>query len=89
MLLGQNGQSAYCMNYNVIVMPIPEIVVGDVNLDGELGVADLVMLQKYVLGVGQIDAEAAKEADVCNDGRIDIFDVVELRKLLVVNKVVQ
>lgn len=88
-LLGQNGQSAYCMNYNVIVMPIPEIVVGDVNLDGELGVADLVMLQKYVLGVGQIDAEAAKEADVCNDGRIDIFDVVELRKLLVVNKVVQ
>lgn len=87
-LLGQNGQSAYCMNYNVIVMPIPEIVVGDVNLDGELGVADLVMLQKYVLGVGQIDAKAAEEADVCNDGRIDIFDVVELRKLLVVNKVV-
>lgn len=83
-LLGKNGQSAYCMNYNVIVKPSsPESVSGDVNLDGELGIADLVALQKYILGAGTLDAEAAKAADVCADGRIDIFDAVKLRKMLV------
>lgn len=83
-LLGQNGQSAYCMNYNVIVKPSsPGSVSGDVNLDGELGIADLVALQKYILGTGMLDAEAAKAADVCADGRIDIFDAVKLRKMLV------
>ncbi|MBR5682381.1 MAG: cellulase family glycosylhydrolase [Ruminococcus sp.] len=54
---------------------------GDVNQDGSLTVADLVALQQFILGNGQL--EAWKAADVCEDKIIDIFDVIAIRKLLI------
>ncbi|MBQ4464585.1 MAG: discoidin domain-containing protein [Oscillospiraceae bacterium] len=58
----------------------PKPVVGDVDADGNCKVADLVMLQKYVLGVGKLtDADAA---DVTGDGAVDVFDVALLKRLL-------
>lgn len=56
-------------------------VIGDVNGDGEVKVADLVMLQKYMLGAGKL--ETPDLADVNSDGNVDVFDLVALRKLLV------
>ena len=56
-------------------------VTGDVNGDGSVAVADLVMLQKYILGTGKLTAPDL--ADVNGDGNIDVFDVVALRKLLI------
>jgi hypothetical protein len=58
-------------------------VVGDVNGDGEVKVADLVMLQKYIIGAGKLTTPDM--GDVNGDGNIDIFDLVALRKLLVKN----
>lgn len=56
-------------------------VIGDVNGDGEVKVADLVMLQKYIIGAGKLTTPDM--GDVNGDGNIDIFDLVALRKLLV------
>ncbi|WP_303834350.1 discoidin domain-containing protein [Ruminococcus flavefaciens] len=56
-------------------------VTGDVNGDGSVAVADLVMLQKYILGAGKLTAP--DNADVNGDGNIDVFDLVTLRKLLI------
>ena len=56
-------------------------VIGDVNGDGEVKVADLVMLQKYIIGAGKLTTPDM--GDVNDDGNIDIFDLVALRKLLV------
>ena len=57
-------------------------VEGDVNGDGQLSVADLVALQKFVLGIGEL-ADWQK-GDLCQDGRIDSFDLCLMRRLLII-----
>ena len=56
-------------------------VKGDVNNDGSVTVADLLMLQKYLLG--KVSVSSSYNADINDDGAVDIFDNVELRKLLI------
>ena len=54
---------------------------GDVNNDGSTDVADLVRLQKYLLGSEkEVNAE---NADINNDAVLDVFDLIALRKLLI------
>lgn len=59
--------------------PVP----GDVNLDWTVNMADLVCMQRYLLGTGELDwVYGIYSADVDNDGKIDIFDYIELRRLV-------
>lgn len=54
---------------------------GDCNDDGAVNIADAVMLQKFLLGDGSL-AEW-KNADLCEDERIDVFDMIVMRRLIV------
>jgi len=54
---------------------------GDVNNDGSVNVADLVRLQKYLLGAEK--EINATNADINDDAVTDVFDLVALRKLLI------
>lgn len=63
---------------------IPETILGDANDDGKVTVADAVMLQKWLLSAG--DLNNWQNADICEDGKIDVFDMIEMRKLLIQNK---
>ena len=56
---------------------------GDVNADGELNVSDLVLLQKWLLVVPDTKLADWKAADLCNDDRLDVFDLCLMRKELV------
>ncbi|MBR2284841.1 MAG: family 43 glycosylhydrolase [Ruminococcus sp.] len=56
-----------------------ETVLGDVNADNEFNVADLVAMQRFLLGNGGL--KNWKAGDICEDGRIDTFDLVQMRKL--------
>ena len=56
-------------------------VKGDVNGDGELSVADLVAMQKFILGKG--DLFDWENGDLCGDNRIDSFDLCLMRRLLI------
>lgn len=51
-----------------------------VDADGALTVADAVMLQKWLHGSGELTAP--ENADLCEDGEIDIFDLGLLRQAL-------
>lgn len=53
---------------------------GDVNLDGECSIADAVMLQKWLLRAGELTCW--QNADLCEDGIIDAFDLCLLRRML-------
>lgn len=53
---------------------------GDVNADGSVNIADLVMLNGYVLGSGELTDYIA--ADICTDEKINVFDLIGLRKIL-------
>jgi len=57
-----------------------EQVRGDVNADGKLSVADVVMLQKWLLRAGEI--ADAKAGDLCADGRLDSFDLTAMKREL-------
>lgn len=51
---------------------------GDTNNDGKVTVADAVLLQKHLFGDGSV----GYEADLTNDGIIDSFDMVYMRKMI-------
>ena len=59
----------------------PEKITGDVNADGSFDVADIVMLEKYILGAGTLTDWLA--GDLYNDGVIDVFDKIIMRKEII------
>ncbi len=59
---------------------------GDVNDDGEVTVADAILLQKWLLSESGAKLPNWKAADLYEDDRIDSFDMVQMRKLLIENK---
>ncbi len=57
---------------------------GDVNADGRINEDDLVALQDHLLGRTSLEtALQGYAADLCNDGAIDVFDMIVLRKKVV------
>ena len=54
--------------------------IGDVDLDGSVGVTDIVLLQKYLHGMETISKEAYQNADVTADQIVNIYDFVALKK---------
>lgn len=66
-----------------IVPKTNDTVRGDVNADGELTIADAVLMQKWILSVPGSDLADWKAGDLCKDGIIDSFDLCEIKKLLI------
>lgn len=61
----------------------PEDIVGDINKDGAFNVSDLVLFQKWLLGDPAAELKDANAADFDKDKRLDMFDLVLMRKELV------
>ncbi len=59
---------------------IPETVSGDVNTDKQFNLQDVVLMQKYLLGVQTLSAEAFRNADMNQDSHVNIFDLVLLKR---------
>ncbi len=58
-------------------------LLGDVNLDGEVTVSDVVMLQKWLVKSG--DLTCWQNADLCEDGKINVFDLCLLKRKVMEN----
>ena len=56
---------------------------GDVNGDGKLTVADVVLLSKHILVIEALPASAAKEADLDGSGTINTMDLTLLKRALI------
>lgn len=70
------------------IEPIFEIapskgVKGDLNGDGNVNVADAVLLRKFILGAKGLSITDWKAGDLCEDGVLDGFDMTAMRKLLI------
>lgn len=80
--LSQDAQGEYSLLKLIKdKLTVSASVNGDVNADGEFTIADAVMLQGWLLGSGEITDWLAGDLD--NDGIIDIFDFIHMRKMLV------
>lgn len=55
---------------------------GNVSMSGELGAGDLASLRKYLLGAAEYNELQSLAADANGDSKIDIRDLINLKKLL-------
>ncbi len=63
---------------------LPETTVkGDVNADGEFTIADIVLLQKWILNTPDVKPADWKAGDLCEDGRLDVFDLCLMKRILI------
>lgn len=58
---------------------------GDINNDGKLTESDTVLLQKWLLRVTDIKLVNWKAADLYEDGRLDVFYLCMMKRILVEN----
>ncbi|MDE6036317.1 MAG: RICIN domain-containing protein [Ruminococcus sp.] len=65
------------------IIEVPEFIFGDINNDLSVSVSDAVLLQKWLLSESDSELINWKSADLCEDGRLDAFDMVEMRKLII------
>ncbi len=63
-----------------IKVKVISLIKGDVNNDGEVTVADAIMLRNWLHGSGELTNW--ENVDLCEDGVINIFDLCLLRKIL-------
>lgn len=63
-----------------ITTAVPVQIKGDINSDGLVNVSDAVLLSKYILGSGTLTVAQAENADMNGDKRLDVFDMILLRK---------
>lgn len=57
-------------------------VIGDVNADGEFSIADVVLLQKWLLAVPDVQLADQEAADMREDGKLNIFDLCVMKREL-------
>ena len=88
---GVNTDDVYCCNiaelaiYGAVLPqddPTPEHVSGDVNADGSFDVADVVALQRWLLAVPDTSLANWKAADLCEDDKLDVFDLCLMKRAL-------
>lgn len=60
----------------------PSFLMGDVNEDGSFNVADVVLLQKWLLAVHDTHLANWKAADFCEDNKLDVFDLTLMKRAL-------
>ena len=56
---------------------------GDVDADGDVDVADVVLLQRWLLAGSTTMLNDWQAGDLCEDGRIDVFDLCLIKRLLI------
>ena len=57
-------------------------MVGDVNADGSFDIADVVLLQKWLLAVPNTHLADWKAADMCEDNKLNVFDLCLMKRAL-------
>ena len=59
-----------------------ERLIGDVDKDGEVTIVDATMIQRYLVSLAKLDADAIKAADTDGDGEVTIVDATMIQRWL-------
>ena len=73
---------AFCEENNITFIELEKIK-GDINADGEFNVADVVLLQKWLLAVPDTHLANWKAADFCQDDKLNVFDLCLMKRELI------
>ena len=75
----------YATENDILFKSIEDVsrsIKGDVNNDGEFNVADVVLLQKWLLAVPNTYLANWRSADLCNDDKLNVFDLCLMKREL-------
>lgn len=61
----------------------PLKISGDVNADGQFNIADVVLMQKWILAVPDVTLADWEAGDLCKDNVINVFDLCLMKRMLV------
>ena len=59
-----------------------EALTGDVNFDNEFNISDIITLQKWLSTASDTQLTYWKAADLCEDGKINVFDFIVMKRML-------
>ena len=59
-----------------------KLIRGDVNADGEFDIADVVLLQNWLLGRNNAELADWESADLSNDRKLNVFDLCLMKREL-------
>lgn len=72
--------------FDLSASEIPASIKGDVNADGSFNIADVVLLQNWLLARSDAVLADWKAGDLSEDNRLDIFDLVLMKRLLLTDE---
>ena len=82
-------KAEYINNFYAVESPViyaitgNALIDGDVNGDNDFSIADIVVFQNWLLGRSDATLVNWKAADLCEDGRLNVFDLCLLRRKLI------
>jgi len=79
-LLSSSIQST--VNIPVTMSVMDNMLIGDINFDGQINVTDIVLLVSYILGDTTFDEGQLLVADVNIDSNINVVDIVQLVSII-------
>ena len=62
---------------------VEQNIEGDCNADGEFNIADVVLLQEWLLAVPDTHLANWQAANLCEDDRLDVFDLCLMKRKLI------
>ena len=63
-----------------------DVIKGDINADGSFNIADVVLFQKWLLAKPDAVLADWKSGDLCDDNKLDVFDLVLMKQLLFIQQ---
>ena len=72
--------------FDLSASEIPSSIKGDVNADGSFNIADVVLLQNWLLARSDAVLADWKAGDLREDNRLNIFDLVLMKRLLLTDE---
>ena len=62
---------------------VTETLEGDVNVDGKFNIADVVLLQKWLLNVPNTQLANWRAADLCKNSKLNTLDLCLMKHKLI------
>ena len=86
-VVGDTGTSYMTLSKTIDIKSLqPTTIVGDVNFDEEVNVADIVQIVNHIIGQNTLVNQAFQNADINGDGVVNVSDVVQIIQNSIINQ---
>ncbi len=74
--------------YTITMFPVsdaasPPLLIGDVNGDGNIDVADAILILRHIVGLVTLSGDGLEAADVNQDDQVDVADAILILRYVV------